>query len=388
MIAMETLIKWLRHCSPRSQAAEGIMDGVCAAMVSMVLADEMARQRDAADEPPLLAIPQRFWLRERDLRSMREEIARKPHQFRTVAGAHFGHEAACARSKPWPRSSGQEQMDEAAAADADELPQVAAEGSWVTYGDGRGFRAAGEGEEESEWEVAVDDPECEGGRVQADRTVCGRRQLGKGPPGRLHIEEALLVADMVREACKRVSTCIAFGQDERRGTFGRREDDGQEHVDDGMGLISWRRGMCTHWPVGQERPKGVGSCRADDQLRRLEAMALCIEHLCGHPTRQVAWASVACIRLFARIPLALASEQCPRLARACLPLLLPRFQLRRCSPELGFVEAYEETAAGATRRAIAAISACIVRDQVGRGLLRNACLPRSVYLHALHQNSE
>ena len=65
-----------------------------------------------------------------------------------------------------------------------------------------------------------------------------------------------------------------------------------------------------------------------------------------------------CVRTFASIPLLLASEQCPRLARACIPTLLsqPTSPPPTSNTHYTLPSSYRMSA-------LAAISACIVRDR-------------------------
>jgi hypothetical protein len=58
LAAMRTLSEWLQHCRAGSRAAEDIMDGLTAALATLVLSDSSARQKEKAGPPPLLAVPQ------------------------------------------------------------------------------------------------------------------------------------------------------------------------------------------------------------------------------------------------------------------------------------------------------------------------------------------
>ena len=245
---------------------------------------------------------------------------------------------------------------------------------------------AGGGQEESEWEVVEDGRQGEGSRVQDLTSSRAWRQFLKRRDGHLLDDEALVIVDLVREACKH-HTCAAPARDESY------QGGALQQAHDGMGLVSWRSGMCWHAQDrdgedrgGRQRRGARGPrCRVADHVRQLEALTVCLERLCGHPTRQVALAAVSCVRAFACIPLLLASEQCPRLARACLPLLAPHslppslppslthFELRRCPSELGLVAACANAPLGDRMRAISAISACILRDQVRSAAMLRSC---------------
>lgn len=58
LAAMRTLSAWLQQCRAGSRAAEDIMDGLTAALVTLVLSDSSARQEEKVGPPPLLAVPQ------------------------------------------------------------------------------------------------------------------------------------------------------------------------------------------------------------------------------------------------------------------------------------------------------------------------------------------
>jgi len=58
LAAMRTLRVWLQQCRVGSRAAEDIMDGLTAALATMVLSDSSARQKERVGLPPLLAVPQ------------------------------------------------------------------------------------------------------------------------------------------------------------------------------------------------------------------------------------------------------------------------------------------------------------------------------------------
>ena len=385
MKAMETLVEWLRCCPPSKRAAEGIMDGMCAAMVSMVLGDYLARQRDEEGEPPpLLNIPQRFWLRERDLRTLRDRLGHKNKPERAVDSPHCDRKAP-GLSWAWQPHSGQDRADvDAVGKDAERMVTAESEAAGWEADEGSG---AGSGEDESEWEVVEDCRQGEGSRVQDLTSSRAWRQFLQRRDGHLLDDEALVIVDLVREACKH-HTCAAPARDERY-------QDGalQQAHDDGMGLVFSRSGMCWHARDRDgedrgDRQRGGArgpSCRVADHVRQLEALTVCLERLCGHPTRHVALAAVSCVRAFACIPLLLASEQCPRLARACLPLLAPHslphslshslthVELGRCPSELGLVAACADAPLGDRMRAISAISACILRDQVKSTAMLRSC---------------
>ena len=196
-----------------------------------------------------------------------------------------------------------------------------------------------DGDEESEWELVVDEGvESEDG-ARGRLEPGGWRRLVKGSAGRLGVSEAIAVAHLVRESCRHVSECVADARGEK-GSGGAQLGGGAwAQVHDGIGPVSWKSGMCWQAEVQAGGRGGRAPCCEADHVRRLEALALCLERLCGYPDKPVVMAAVRGVRAFACIPLLLASEQCPRLARACLPVLLPHFELRGGWAERGGVPA-------------------------------------------------
>ena len=353
--ALQLLVKWLRLCPSGSKAADGIMDGICAALAWMVLADSFARQKEETDVPPLLNnIPQKCWLRERDLRILRGEIRRANRRgdIDDVADSRRSHDrwrrlpVDLSPARGTGGRSGKERDH-----GKDKKVRVAAFGGWDGGGEEEGggeWREAAEaaavaravaGDEESEWEAVVDKEIESGGGVRGRSEPGSWRRLVEGSAGRLDVSEAIAVVHLARESCRQVSECVAPARVEQGGGRAQLGGDVCVQVHDGIGLVSWKPNMC--WQAGVEGG-GRGAralCREADHVRRLEALALCLERLCGHPETPVAMAAVACVRAFARIPLLLASEQCPRLARACLPVLLPHFELRRGRAQRSVVQA-------------------------------------------------
>ena len=182
-----------------------------------------------------------------------------------------------------------------------------------------------------------------GGEEQGESGAKGfryARELQDGwlAVGCLDNAEAKAVVDLVSECCRHVSPCTAWVSDGNcspaEGLLLRRHD--------GMNSLAYMSGMCSDVAFEGKRP-----CKAADHVRRLEALACCLERMCSHPSSEVGMAAVAGVQTFAQIPLLLASEQCPRLATACLGRMLHDRGHRQHRV-----------------RALAAISACILRDQV------------------------
>jgi hypothetical protein len=183
-------------------------------------------------------------------------------------------------------------------------------GSWGGKG-GWGEEEWLEEEEESVWELAEDSGEERG---------WGWQQFWKRRGGWLGVEEAVCALQLVHACCHHVSMCLADttppsplhqGLTLQSSLWGVLKGGGGEGGSGGVGprqrgmgnmrcmcMMGW--GWCRGCRncVVKERGGGGGGgegCNVGDHVRRLEAMALCLERLCFYPALEVVLSAVRCV---------------------------------------------------------------------------------------------
>ena len=202
------------------------------------------------------------------------------------------HPAGSVPARPLDNEAGAEDAEGNEEGEEEEVGSDSVTGgldSWGSRGGGWGEDEwlEEEEEEEEEWVLDEDSREERGG---------GWCQFWNRRGGGLGAEEALCVVGLVDACCNHVSLCLADhsphpsapgaqaaeqplgGLMEGAPVFGGQR---WRYVHDGMGAVSCMSDMCGCGGGGSER--GAGVCRVGDHVRRLEALALCLERLCLYP---------------------------------------------------------------------------------------------------------